>query len=291
MIEHVVTARDGRQLRVVEDGDGRGFPVFFLHGNPGSGHLFPLHVADARSKGIRLLGYDRPGYGGSTPSRGRTIADAAGDVASIADQLRLDRFAVWGHSAGGPPALACAALLPDRVVGATSLAAHAPYPAEGLDWLQGMGEFNQEDFRLMLRDLPAWEEKLQTDTAEMMRATPESITAVFSSLLSEVDRLGMTPELAQYFTHQIQHGLRNGPQGTRDDSLAEAKEWGFDFGAIRVPVQVWHGQHDLFSPIAHGRWIAARIPKAITHFEPGEGHVTLFGRRIPEVHDWLLRQA
>ena len=49
-----------------------------------------------------------------------------------------NRFAVMGHSGGGPHALACGALLPDRVVAVVVGAGLAPYGADGLDWFAGM---------------------------------------------------------------------------------------------------------------------------------------------------------
>ncbi len=291
MREHVLSLPEGRRIQVREDGDPLGFPVFVLHGNPGSRLLYDRHVDDARAKRIRLIGYDRPGYGGSTAQRGRRIADAAHDVRRIADHLSLGRFGVWGHSAGGPPALACAALLSDRLVGASCLAPHAPYPAEGLDWPAGMGEFNQLDFRLMLEDPAAWEAKTERDRKEMLAAAPDSLVSMLASLLPEVDRAAWTPELADYLDRELHEGLRPGSEGTRDDSLSTVLDWGFDLGSIRVPVQIWHGGQDRFAPQAHGRWLAARVPGVVTHFEPAEGHVSLLARRIPEVHDWLLEQA
>src|SRR3954469_6493893 len=116
-----IATEGGRTLHVVEDGDFGGLPVIVHGGTPGGAE--PLHrpwVEDARGRGIRLIAYDRPGYGPSTPQPGRSVADAAADVAATADALGLDRFATWGASGGAPHALAMAALLPDRVVAAAA---------------------------------------------------------------------------------------------------------------------------------------------------------------------------
>jgi pimeloyl-ACP methyl ester carboxylesterase len=115
--DHDVRLADGRVLRTRDRGAADGRPVFLLHGGLGSRLVLDPLSATAAA-GLRLLSYDRPGFGGSTPQPGRTVADTAADVAAIADQLHLDGFAVWGESGGGPFALACAALLPDRVVAA-----------------------------------------------------------------------------------------------------------------------------------------------------------------------------
>ena len=126
-----VATPDGRTLTVYELGDPSGPAVLVHHGTPGDGLPFAPWVQDAVRRGIRLLSYDRPGYGASTAHHGRRIADAAEDAAAIADALGIGRFATWGISGGAPHALACAALLPERVVAAASLAALAPFDAEG----------------------------------------------------------------------------------------------------------------------------------------------------------------
>ena len=136
----------GRTLGVYEAGDPGGHPVLVHHGTPAHGALFAPWEDDARGKGIRLVGYDRPGYGASSPDPERSVASAAADAAAIADALGIDRFATWGVSGGGPHALACAALLGERVVAVASLAGIAPFDAPGLNWFAGMGESNLVEF-------------------------------------------------------------------------------------------------------------------------------------------------
>jgi pimeloyl-ACP methyl ester carboxylesterase len=285
--ERDVHLSDGRTLRVLEDGDPHGRPVFYFHGTPGSRLLFEKSVQHAKAHGIRLIGHDRPGYGGSTPKPGRRIVDEAADVAAIADALGLDRFAVLGHSGGGPPTLACAAALPKRLVAAASLASPAPYPAEGMDWLAGMGELNVADFTLMMSDQPAWEAKTAEDNAMMMNATPEQMRAYMSSLISDVDSAALTEELAGFLLRQFREGIKSGIAGPRDDTLAQVKPWGFELSAIRVPLQLWHGKLDQFVPFSHGQWLAAHLPRAEIHLEPKDGHISLVGR-YPSITEWLV---
>jgi pimeloyl-ACP methyl ester carboxylesterase len=125
---------DGRTLAVEDSGDPAGRPVLVHTGTPNSRHLYGPNVQDAAARGLRLISYDRPGYGGSSPQPGRTVADCAGDVRTICAELGIDRLATWGISGGGPHVLACAALLPDLVTAAASLASPAPFGAEGLDY-------------------------------------------------------------------------------------------------------------------------------------------------------------
>jgi pimeloyl-ACP methyl ester carboxylesterase len=132
---------DGRTLHVYDTGTGdgaAGLTVFWHRGTPNTGAPPEPLFAAAAERGIRWVSRDRPGYGGSTPHPGREVASAAADVASIADALGIDRFAVMGHSGGGPHALACAAVLPGRVLAAVCMSGLAPFSAEGLDWFAGM---------------------------------------------------------------------------------------------------------------------------------------------------------
>ncbi len=291
MREHTVTREAGRQLKVREDGDPRGRAIFSLHGTPGSRLLYGPHVADARRRGIRLIGYDRPGYGESTPVRGRRVVDAAHDIVAIADALGIEKFGVWGHSGGGPHALACAATLPGRAVAVSCLASPAPADADGLDPFEGLGEANAEDMRLMESDPAAWEAKGEEEAKMMREASSEQLLAMLDSLLSEVDRKALTGELGDFLRAQMAAGLAGGAAGMRDDNLAEGKfAWGFDLTKIHVPVQIWHGRHDKMAPFQNGRWLADHLPRAETHLEPDEGHITLYVNRVPEAHAWILTQ-
>jgi pimeloyl-ACP methyl ester carboxylesterase len=225
--EFSILLSSGRRLEVSEGGDLNGLPVFILHGTPGSRLLYPQHLVDAERRHIRLIGHNRPGYGGSTPLPGRTIVETASDVAAIADHLGLDRFAVWGVSGGGAPALGCASALPRRVVAVSSVAGIAPFTAEGLDWLAGMGEFNVEDIKLMLSDPVEWEAKSRRDADEQLKATKADMLRMFATLLTEVDRSALSDELVGYLQAQFQEAYEVGIRGGCDDSLASCRPWGF----------------------------------------------------------------
>lgn len=284
----MIATPDGRQVRVEEAGDPKGMPVLMHHGTPGAGHLYRPHVADAMDRGIRLIGYDRPGYGRSTPQPGRSVADCAADVRAIAAALGIDRLGVWGISGGGPHALACAALLPDLVVAVGSLAAIAPYGAPGLDYFTGMGEENVDDIKLSLEDEPAARAKLIEDRERVLALTAEDMVQAFPTLVSAADAAAFTLELAEYLVACNQDGLAPGGDGWWDDGGAHLHPWGFDLESIRVPVQLWHGRHDRFVPFQHGEWLASKIPGVEAHLTEEDGHLTLLQRRVGEVHAWLL---
>ena len=285
-----ITTRDGRTLGIYEAGDPGGVPVIYHHGTPGSGLLYPPHDLLATEQGIRLIGYDRPGYAGSTRNDGRLVVDCIADVHSIADELGLDRFASWGISGGGPHVLACAALCDERLVAVASLAAVAPYEADGLDWFAGMGDENVDEFGAVLESREALEAYLGPARDGHMNATPEELIDVFKTLLGPADRAALTGGLATWMLETGKNGMRDGYDGWFDDDVAFAHPWGFDVGEIERPVLILHGDDDRFVPVSHGHWLAARIPDAETRIYPGDGHLTLGTNRVREAHEWLLAQ-
>jgi pimeloyl-ACP methyl ester carboxylesterase len=281
-----VTASDGRTLMVEVGGDAAGQPILAHNGTPNSRHLYGPWLEDAEQNGIRLISYDRPGYGGSTPQPGRTVADCADDVRAIASALGVERVGVWGISGGGPHALACAALLPDLVAAASAVCSVAPYGVGGLDYLAGMGEDNAEEIELYLRDPAASRVKARQDRLDVLSRTAAQLHEGLATLLSPVDAAALTEDLAAYLTHCSHEGLATTDEGWWEDGVAHLEPWGFDLDAISIPTQVWHGSHDRFVPFQHGEWLAARVPGAEAHLSDTDGHLTLFGR-IPEVHRWL----
>ena len=284
-----VTTPDGRTLTVASAGDPAGQPVFKLHGTPGSRVLDETSRRDAEERGIRLITYDRPGYGGSTPLPGRTVADGAADVRAIAEALGLERIGVWGISGGGPHALACAALLPDLAVAVASLASSAPFGVDGLDYFAGMGERNVEDIQLYLDDPAAARAKSRTDREEMLDARPDELFELLTSLLSPVDAAVFTAATAEFLCASYAVGLAPGDEGWWDDGVAEMAPWGFDLGDVRAPLQLWHGRHDQFVPFGHGVWLAEHIPGVDARLTDVDGHLTLGVNRVPEVHAWMLQ--
>jgi pimeloyl-ACP methyl ester carboxylesterase len=288
MKDSVITADDGRELAITEAGDLSGVPVVVHHGTPGSKGLFPDWVADAEQKGARLIGFNRPGYGASTPRPGRQVADVAEDVATICDRLGIERFATWGISGGGPHALACAALMPGRVIAAASLAGVAPYVAEGLDWFAGMGEDNVTEFNAAL----GGREELRTFMVpfedQLRESKVQDVISMLRTVIGEADTAVLNGELGELLAGWFREAASQGIEGWLDDDLAFARDWGVDLGAIEVPVLVWQGADDKMVPYAHGVWLGGRIPGADVRLRDEEGHLTLLVTRMPETLDWLL---
>ena len=283
-----VRSADGRQLALKVSGHPTGHPVLILHGTPGS-RVGPFPKSRVLYElGVRLISFDRPGYGGSDRLGSRRVADVVPDVVAIADKLELDRFAVLGRSGGGPHALACAALLPDRVTRAGVLVSLAPWAAEGLDWFAGMTESNVREYEAAASEPELLTARL-VQTAAEIKANPASHVAALGPEMPAADRrvvadVGIRTLLARNYAE----ALRDSADGWIDDALAFCAPWGFNLADITVPVLLWHGQNDVFSPVAHARWLAERIPHAIMSISPGSAHFAAL-EVMPDVLSWLIR--
>lgn len=266
---------DGRTVRVHDaGGDDAADAVTLLwhHGSPQTGApLEPLLTA-AAARGIRLLSYARPSYGGSSPHPGRDVASAAADVARIADALGIGRFAVMGASGGGPHALACAALLPDRVLAAVCLAGLGPY-TEDFDWFAGM--VSPGGLRAALAGREARVRYAETDEFDDDSFTPADWAALegaWSSLGADAGRAGAA-----------------GPDGLIDDDLAFVAPWGFDVTRIVPPVLLVQGGADRVVPPAHADWLLRNCPRSELWLRPADGHVSILDA-CPVAMDWLRAQ-
>jgi len=271
----MVPTPDGRELEVMTSGPPDAFPLVYITGSPTAIAEDPAMATWSAERGWRLVGYSRPGFGESSRQPGRTVADAAADVATILDALGHDRFVVLGWSGGGPHALACAALLPDRCAAAATLAGVAPYDAEGLDWTAGMGAENVEEFMLAVTHPEQLWDVIEPQAPDLANLTGAQVAEMLSGLTDEVDRAALTGEFAEVVAATFRRAVINGVGGWHDDDLAFAGPWGFDLKDITVPVSVWQGAHDLMVPFGHGEWLAANIPTAKAHLYPDEGHLSL----------------
>jgi pimeloyl-ACP methyl ester carboxylesterase len=282
-MEWFVSTPDGRTLAVQDAGDRNGRPVMVHVGTPGGRRLYgPRTLADAERRGLRLISYDRPGYGDSTPQPGRSTADCAGDVRVICEALGIRKMAMWGLSGGGPHVLACAALLPDLVPAAASLASLAPYDAEGLDWLSGFSQAAIDEVRLTLTDQTEARALFREEREKMLAGSPAEVAMDLGAVLPGADMALLTEEAIS-----VQQALAPGIEGSWDDCVAQLTPWGFDVAQISVPVLLLHGGQDRAVPFSHGQWLASHIPGVEAWFFDDEGHA-FRENHIEDVHAWLI---
>ena len=281
---------DGRQLSTQTYGDPDGKPVFLLHGTPGS-RLGP-HPRGAvlHRLGIQLIAFDRPGYGKSERLEGRRVADAATDVRAIADAYGLDKFAVVGRSGGGPHALACATLLPDRLTKVAVLVGIAPRGAADLDWYDGMTQSNVSEHTAAANGYEGLAAMTEA-AADAVRADPESLLASLQPEMPDPDRRVVAdPGIHALLLKTYAEGLRTSADGWIDDVLAFYLPWGFDPATVTVPVLLWHGANDNLSPVSHAMWLANRIPSATVVVQAGASHFSALDV-LPDILRWLSSEA
>ena len=253
---------DGRTVHVYDTGSG--FPVVWHHGTPQIGAIpAPLLALP----GIRWISYDRPGYGGSTAQPGRTLASAADDVAAVADSLGVGLFSVVGHSGGGNHAFACAALLPERVLGCVTIGAMAPFQAPQLDWWDGM--VAPDELRAAVVGREALAAQLASAPFDENSFTPADHAAVS----------GAWSDLGRYAGLATADGL----DGLIDDDLAYVSPWGFEVRDIRCSVLLLHGGEDRVIPFSHAEWLARQLPHATLRSSSSDGHISALDHTVDVV--------
>ncbi|GAA2146867.1 alpha/beta hydrolase [Nocardioides koreensis] len=289
-----VKTDDGRVLEVLTGGDPDGLPWLYHGGSPTAAVPYPVFEDTAARLGLQMVTYSRPGYGTSTPypwtCGAPRIVDDVADSVAILDHLGTTEFVTLGWSGGGPRALACGAVLPDRCLAVATLAGVAPKDGDGLDWFEGMAPENRAEYAAAEQGAEAYADYLTHDFLPILRAPHDELVAAMGGLLTPVDAAVFTDELGDYLARSLHHAGAQGVVGARDDGLAATRPWGFDLGAVRVPVAVWQGRQDAMVPFAHGEWLVAHVPGAEAHLFDDEGHLSL-AVRIEEILTDLRRLA
>ncbi|TMM20646.1 MAG: alpha/beta hydrolase [Actinobacteria bacterium] len=287
--EGTAKARDGRTLAFVQRGAEDGVPVIVCHGTPGSRRSRHPDPEMYRRHGVRMVAYDRPGYGASDPNIGRSVADAASNIEAIADELGLDRFAVVGGSGGAPHALACGALLEERVLRVGALVTPAPSDTDDFDFYEGLAEVNVREFGAAVQGREAIEAFIQP-YVDQLRTDPDAVIEEIVSELPEVDReIASREGFRSIMRESFAEAARQGVRGWADDDLAFAKSWGFEPEDVHAEVRLWQGELDVLAPRTHGEYVASRLPNARFELLEGGGH--FLDEQWAVVLDWLAAGA
>jgi len=273
-IDKAIQLRDGRKLAYAEYGDLQGKPLFFFHGIPGS-RVFRPPDKITEKMGMRLICVDRPGSGLSTFQPRRRILDWPNDIAQLANALGIERFAVAGHSGGGPYVAACAYALPERVTVAVILCGAALLDTP--ESTQGMITLNKLGFKIgRYIPWPLWwlliwffYHKGRVDPAAVMERDARHRPLGDSKLWER-------PEIRQVCYKSTAEGLRQGIRGHAWETRLITRPWGFQPEDIPVPVYLWYGEDDNLTPVSMGRYLASKIPNSKATFCEGEGHLLLF---------------
>jgi len=262
---------DGRVVSFASWGDPAGRPLLLLHGTPGS----RLSRSSDRNLYGRLrahvVSFDRPGYGGSSAQRDRTILSVADDAVAVADAVGWARFSVLGVSGGGPHALALGARAPERVR-ALGLAVGAA-PADFVD-PDDLIAINREGLR---RAREEGRESLEAFLAEPAAQAASDPGAMLDAAMADappVDREMLSrPDVREVLVESLREAFVNGPVGWFDDSYALSMPWGFDLGEVTVPVHMWYGEADRNVPIKAVERMASQLRVDSFEIIPGAGHL------------------
>jgi len=265
-----VVSADRRVIAACQWGDLEGNPVFWLHGTPGC-RLLRHPGTSYADRHLRVVTLDRPGYGLSSRRPGRRVADAAEDVATVAQALGIARYAVAGASGGAPVALAAAAVYPERVTRCATVVGCAPFDAEGLDFFAGMdGEARA-----------GWERSLEGEQGVL-----EDYAELLDWLDAGLPGLDLPPESADMLGSMTREALRPGPGGYIDDYLSLVRDWGFSLSAVQAPTRIMAAREDTSVPPSHSEWLGERIDTAEVIWVPN-GHLGPREEEELELFTWL----
>ncbi len=286
-VEGTIEVKHGRRLGFAEFGPARGRAVFWMHGTPGARRQIPEAARLAAEElDVRLIGIDRPGVGASTSHRYESLADFPADLATVADRLGVERFALIGLSGGGPYALACAHAMPDRVAAVAVLGGVAP--TQGEDAPEGglVGFAAHFGSAISLFHVPL--SLMLSGLILTMRPVASPGFDLYARMSPEGDReVFGRPEIKAMFLDDLLGGSRRGIRAPIYDIMLFTRPWGFSVRDVKVPVRWWHGDSDNIVPLAHGQHVVPLIPDGELYVRPGESHLGGLGA-AEEVLDTLL---
>ena len=275
--------KDGRELEILDNGITSDKAIIFHHGTPGHVSAWSSWLEDAASRGIRAISYSRAGYGTSDRNFGRSVLSNNTDISLLLDGKNFSNFVAIGWSGGGPHALAGA--FDHRNVGVITLAGVGEYGAPDLDFLEGMGPENHDEFGAALKGeavLDAW---MDENAGAMKNVTGAQVREAFGGLIGDADKAVIEGDFAEQLAAVMRSSMAVSFDGWIDDDLAFVRPWGFKLSEISKPVFIWQGDDDFMVPHAHSKWLAEHIPGSQLKFVPGHGHISLIEKYRSEILD------
>ena len=265
--------KDGRELEILDNGINSDRALIFHHGTPGHATTWLTWLDTAAAAGIRALSYSRPGYGTSDRNPGRSVISINSDIAQVLDAGGINSFISIGWSGGGPHCIANT--FDARNLGAISLAGVGAYGVSDLDFLEGMGPENHDEFGAALKGEAAISKWMDTNAPAMQTVSGEDLISALGGLIGDADKRALTKEIAEEMAATFRSALKKGFTGWIDDDLAFVQPFGFELEKITKPVIIWQGNDDFMVPQSHSEWLHKHIPSSKLNFVPGHGHISI----------------
>jgi len=279
---------DGRLLGYADYGAADGIPIIALHGTPGSRLMFQLADWPARERGLRLVAPERPGYALSSEQPGRALAHWPDDVAELADQLDIDRFAVAGVSGGGAYAAACATMLGSRISATALVSPVGPFGHAEL--LPRLTIAERHLFVTIARS--PWRSRLLFGSLRWFQnnAPGLAVAAIVSRSGVEDKAILRRPEIVANLIEALSEGLRPGLSGAMQDLRLYSTPWNLPLEQVKTPCANWHGQADHIVPFAAAEALARQMRSCELVPLPEAGHYWVYDH-FDEVLDWLAKHG
>jgi pimeloyl-ACP methyl ester carboxylesterase len=273
--------KDGRELEIADNGINSESAIVFHHGTPGHASSWTDWLESAATAGIRAIAYSRAGYGTSDRNPGRSVINVNSDIAQVLDAKNITKFVSIGWSGGGPHCLANT--FEPRNVGAISLAGVGAFGVDDLDFLEGMGPENHDEFGAALKGEAVIDQWMNDNAGAMKSVTGSDIIEAFGGLIGDADKAVLEGGEADALAASMRSALAVSFDGWIDDDLVFVKKWGFELESITKPVFLWQGDDDFMVPHAHSYWLEKHIPTATLTFKPGEGHISIGVKHREEI--------
>ena len=264
---------DGRELQYLDNAATSGSAVVFHHGTPGHSSMWNSWLAQLANDGIKAIAISRPGYGTSSRQSNREVFSITSDISELLNSFSVKKFVSIGWSGGGPHSLATT--FEPRNVGAITLAGVGAYGVSDLNFLEGMGQENHDEFGAALSGESSVRNWLIENASAMQKVSGDEIREAFGGLIGVADKAVLEGAYAEEMAASMRAGIEESFDGWIDDDIAFIKHWGFDLAKINKPVHLWQGDDDFMVPHAHSKWLEKHIPNSQLRFIPGEGHISL----------------
>lgn len=265
-----LTLSDGRTMGFAEFGPSNGRPVFFFHGTPGSRLQVPKQD-ELQKQNIRLIAFDRPGYGNSSALAPRALTATANDVRELADSLGIATFSCMGVSGGAPYAAAVAQELGSRVTKLVLANPQGNPTAKGAT--KGMPFYNKFAYWMMDK-IPFVGRWLVALEVWMLKRGSKSVDGFIKQMSKEDQAVLADPAIKKMFIESsITEGMKQGGDGHKYDNWSYVEHFDVAPLAINTPTRIFAAEKDQnVSQNMVGRW--GEIPRSRTTTFKGEGHMS-----------------